>query len=259
MDFARVELSAEDQEFRDRLRNLLADVVTDEVIRRDRETGENFDEGVHLALGAQGYLADDFNDESDGGFGALRRRIWDLEIGRAHTPWFHWGTTAVVARMMRDFGPPELTEEVLPGVLSGEIRLCLGYTEPEGGSDVATCKTRAVREADGSSWVINGSKMFTSNAHNAQYVFLLTNTDPDGPKHQNLTMFLVPLKTPASTFSRSGPSTATAPTSSSTATCGSTTDTASARSTAAGACCGVRSTRSTAPPKKRTTGCNASR
>ena len=164
------------------------------MIRRDRETGQNFDEGVHLALGAAGYLAADFLDESDGGFSALRKRIWDLEIGRAHTPWFHWGTTAVVAKLMRDFGPPELTDEVLPGVLSGQIRLCLGYTEPEGGSDVATCKTRATR--DGESWIINGSKMFTSNAHNATYVFLLTNTDPDGPKHKNLTMFLVPLDSP---------------------------------------------------------------
>ncbi len=196
MDFGCVELSPDDTEFRDRLRAFLVDVVTDEVIRRDRETGENFDEGVHLALGAEGYLAADWNDEHDGGFSALRRRIWDLEIGRAHTPWFHWGTTAVVAKLVRQFGPPDLTAEVLPGVLAGETRLCLGYTEPEGGSDVATCKTRAMREADGSSWVINGSKMFTSNAHNATYVFLLTNTDPDAPKHKNLTMFLVPLDTP---------------------------------------------------------------
>jgi 3-oxocholest-4-en-26-oyl-CoA dehydrogenase alpha subunit len=194
MDFSAVELAPDDREFRDRLRAFLVDVVTDEVIRRDRETGENFDEGVHLALGAQGYLAADWNDESDGGFSSLRRRIWDLEIGRAHTPWFHWGTTAVVAKLVRAFGPPELTDEVLPGVLSGETRLCLGYTEPEGGSDVATCKTRAVRDGDG--WIINGSKMFTSNAHNAKYVFLLTNTDPDGPKHKNLTMFLVPLNSP---------------------------------------------------------------
>ena len=82
----------------------------------------------------------------------------------------------------------------MPRVLSGEFRLCLGYTEPEGGSDVATCKTRAVR--DGDRWIINGSKMFTSNAHNAHYVFLVTNTDPDAPKHQSLTMFLVPLSTP---------------------------------------------------------------
>ena len=168
--------------------------MTDEVIARDRETGENFDEGVHLALGEAGYLAADFKPEADGGFSRVRRRIWDLEIGRAHTPWFHWGTTAMVARAVEQFGSPELKEEVLPRMLSGHFRLCLGYTEPEGGSDVATCKTRAVRDGDG--WIINGSKMFTSNAHNAHYVFLVTNTDPDAPKHQSLTMFLVPLDTP---------------------------------------------------------------
>lgn len=194
MDFSVVELSAEDAAFRDRLRAFLADAVTDEVRRRDRETGENFDEGVHLALGAEGYLASDWKEESDGGFSAVRRRIFDLEIGRAHTPWFHWGTTAMVAHKVEQFGSPDLAQEVIPGVLSGHIRLCLGYTEPEGGSDVATCKTRAVR--DGAGWIINGSKMFTSNAQNAKYVFLLTNTDPDGPKHKNLTMFLVPLDSP---------------------------------------------------------------
>jgi alkylation response protein AidB-like acyl-CoA dehydrogenase len=191
VDFSLVELSDEDQEFRDDLRAFLKTVVTDEVIERDRRTGENFDEGVHLALGAKGYLASDWNDELDGGFSPLRRRIWDLEIGRAHTPWFHWGTTAMVAHTVAQFGSAQLKDEVLAHVLSGQYRLCLGYTEPEGGSDVATCKTRAVRDGDG--WIINGSKMFTSNAHNAQYVFLVTNTDPDAPKHQSLTMFLVPM------------------------------------------------------------------
>ncbi|GAB2995741.1 acyl-CoA dehydrogenase family protein [Mycobacterium bourgelatii] len=194
MDFARVALSDEDKAFQERTRAFLTEHVTDEVRRRDRETGENFDEGVHLALGAAGYLAGDWTPESEGGFTAVQRRIFHLEIGRAHTPWYHWGTTSVVARLVQQFGAPELTELVLPGVLSGEIRLCLGYTEPEGGSDVATCKTRAVR--DGSAWIVNGSKMFTSNAQNARYVFLLTNTDPQGPKHKNLTMFLVPLDSP---------------------------------------------------------------
>ncbi|OBG87961.1 acyl-CoA dehydrogenase [Mycobacterium sp. E802] len=194
MDFSHVELSGDDLAFRDELRAFLAEVVTDEVIQRDRETGENFDEAVHLALGAAGYLAGDYRAEVDGGFSAVRRRIWELEIGRAHTPWFHWGTTAMVAHTMEKFATPELLDEVLPGVLDGRLRLCLGYTEPEGGSDVATCKTRAVR--DGDSWIVNGSKMFTSNAHNAQYVFLLTNTDPSAPKHKSLTMFLVPLDSP---------------------------------------------------------------
>jgi len=59
---------------------------------------------------------------------------------------------------------------VLPGVFSGHVPLCLGYTEPEVGSDIATCKTRAVR--DGDQWVVNGSQMFTTGAHNCQYVFL---------------------------------------------------------------------------------------
>jgi len=194
VDFARVELSDEDRAFRDELRAFLGRIVTDEVIARDRQTGENFDEGVHLALGDAGYLAADFKDEADGGFSRVRRRIWNLEIGRRHTPWFHWGTTAMVARAVEQFGSPELKAEVMPKVLSGRFRLCLGYTEPDGGSDVATCKTRAVR--DGTGWVINGSKMFTSNAHNAQYVYLITNTDPDAPKHQSLTMFLVPLDRP---------------------------------------------------------------
>ena len=194
MDFSHVALSPEDDAFLEQTRAFVAEHVTDEVLRRDREFGENFDEKVHLALGEAGYLASDWKTESEGGFSAVRRRIFQLEIARGHTPWYHWGTTSVVARLMQQFGAAELTSLVLPGVLSGDIRLCLGYTEPEGGSDVATCKTRAV--LDGDTWIINGSKMFTSNAQNAKYVFLLTNTDPQGPKHKNLTMFLVPLDSP---------------------------------------------------------------
>ncbi|WP_310778616.1 acyl-CoA dehydrogenase family protein [Mycobacterium sp. Z3061] len=196
MDFSLVPLSDEDRAFHHQTRAFITEHVTDDVRRRNREFGENFDERVHLALGEAGYLASDWKPESEGGFSAVRRRIFNLEIARAHTPWYHWGTTSVVAQLVEQFAAPELVQMVLPGVLSGEVRLCLGYTEPEGGSDVATCKTRAVREADGSSWVISGSKMFTSNAQNAKYVFLLTNTDPQGPKHRNLTMFLVPLDSP---------------------------------------------------------------
>jgi alkylation response protein AidB-like acyl-CoA dehydrogenase len=194
MDFSRVELSDEDQDFLDEARTFLATQVTGEVKRRDRETGDNFDEGVHLAMGAAGYLSGEWKPESEGGFSPLRRRIWELEKRRAHVPWVTLETTAMVARAVTAFGSPQLKDEVLPGVFTGHIRMCLGYTEPEGGSDVATCKTRAVR--DGDDWIINGSKTFTTGAHNCQYVFLITNTDPDAPKHNSLTMFLVPLKSP---------------------------------------------------------------
>ena len=196
MDFSRVELSDEDQAFSDEARSFLATHMTEEVRRRDRETGDNFDEGLHLEFGAAGYLAGEWKPASEGGFSRVQRRIWEQEKRRVHVPWVTWGTTAMVARSVAKFGSPELQDEVMPGVFSGHIRLCLGYTEPEGGSDIATCKTRAVREADGSSWVINGSKMFTTGAHNCQYVFLITNTAPDAPKHKSLTMFLVPLNSP---------------------------------------------------------------
>jgi alkylation response protein AidB-like acyl-CoA dehydrogenase len=196
MDFSRVELSEEDRAFREEARNFLNTHMTEEVRRRDRETGDNFDEGLHLKFGAAGYLESEWKSESEGGFSRVRRRIWELEKRRAHVPWVTWGTTAMVARSVAKFATPEVRDEVLPKVFSGEVRLCLGYTEPEGGSDVATCKTRAVREADGSSWVINGSKMFTTGAHNCQYVFLITNTAPEEPKHKSLTMFLVPLDSP---------------------------------------------------------------
>lgn len=193
VDFSTVELSAEDAAFRTEVREFLDRVVTEDVIRHDRETGDNFHEGVHLALGAAGYLEKEFKPEADGGFSRVQSRIWQLEKRRAEVPWVTWGTTVMIARSVAKFASPEIRDDVLRGVFDGTVRMCLGYTEPEGGSDVATCKTRAVREADGSGWIINGSKMFTTGAHNCQYVFLITNTDPDAPKHKSLTMFLVPL------------------------------------------------------------------
>ncbi len=87
MDFSLVALSREDEEFQRQVRADLAELVTDEVIEHDRQTGgENFHEGLHLALGERGYLAKDFHDEAHGGFTAVQRRIWELEIGRVHAP-----------------------------------------------------------------------------------------------------------------------------------------------------------------------------
>ncbi|WP_370332973.1 acyl-CoA dehydrogenase family protein [Mycolicibacterium hippocampi] len=194
MDFSRVQLDDDDQKFLDEVRSFLSEIVTEEVIRRDRETGDNFDEGVHLAIGAAGYWEREWKADAERAFTRVQRRIWELEKRRAHVPWVTAGTTAMIARSVEKFGSQELRDEVMPRVYTGHVRLCLGYTEPEGGSDVATCKTRAVR--DGDEWIINGSKMFTTGAHNCQYVFLITNTDPTAQKHKSLTMFLVPLDTP---------------------------------------------------------------
>ena len=174
----------------DRARRFLVANVTEEMLLREHETGDGFIEELHLAMGAAGWLEPDAKSAQDGGFTAIQRRIWNLERQRAKLPLETWGGTLMILGAVRRFGSPELLDEVLPGVYRGDVRLAMGYTEPEGGSDIATCKTRAVR--DGDEWVINGQKMFTSGAHNCRYIFLLTNTDPNGRRHHNLTMFLVP-------------------------------------------------------------------
>jgi alkylation response protein AidB-like acyl-CoA dehydrogenase len=194
MDFSAVDMADDDQAFRDRARQFLAANATEELLQREHQTGDGFIEELHLAMGADGWLEREAKSTNDGGFTPIQRRIWDLEKHRIGIPQETWGGTLMILQAVRRFGSPELLDEVLPGVYRGEVRFAMGYTEPEGGSDIVTCKTRAVR--DGDQWVINGQKMFTSGAHNCAYIFLLTNTDPNGRRHRNLTMFLVPTDSP---------------------------------------------------------------
>jgi alkylation response protein AidB-like acyl-CoA dehydrogenase len=190
MDFSAVSLSADDEEFLRRARAFLTRHVTEEALRREHGTGDGFIEELHLAMGAEGWLEPETKSAADGGFTPIQRRIWNLERRRMHVPLERWGSTMMILQAVRSYACPELLEEVLPGVYNGTIRIAMGYTEPEGGSDIAMCRTRAKRDGDG--WIINGQKMFTSGAHLCQYIFLLTNTDPGGRRHRNLTMFLVP-------------------------------------------------------------------
>ena len=101
--------------------------------------------------------------------------------------------TQMVGLIIHRFGSEELRREVLPRIISGEVICSLGYSEPGSGSDVFAAQCRATPEGDG--WRIDGTKMFTSGANITDYVFMLTRTDPEAPKHKGLSMFLVPLKT----------------------------------------------------------------
>jgi alkylation response protein AidB-like acyl-CoA dehydrogenase len=99
-----------------------------------------------------------------------------------------------VAKTLTIVGTAAQQAAILPTVAAGKAIICLGYSEAEAGSDVASIRTRAV--PDGGGWRITGTKLYTSRAHIARYVFLLTRTDPDVPKWRGLTMFLVPIDTP---------------------------------------------------------------
>jgi hypothetical protein len=101
-----------------------------------------------------------------------------------------WASTAMVLHTIGHVGTEDQKHRFIGAALRGEMLIALGYSEPDCGSDVAAVKTTAVRH--GSDWVVNGQKMFTSTAQVCSHVLVLTRTNPDAPKHQGLTLFLVP-------------------------------------------------------------------
>jgi alkylation response protein AidB-like acyl-CoA dehydrogenase len=94
------------------------------------------------------------------------------------------------------FGTEEQKQRFLPGIRDVTELWCQGYSEPDAGSDLANVKTTAVRSQDGSEWILNGQKVWTSLAHLADWCFVVARTDPDAPKHRGLSYLLVPMKQP---------------------------------------------------------------
>ncbi|MFV9634919.1 acyl-CoA dehydrogenase family protein [Mycobacterium neumannii] len=177
--------------FRDGVRRHLSDVLTPDIEERIYRSGVAHDDDFAKGLVDKGYFAPGWPTA----FGGQDRTAWEEqalneELMRTDAPVYLSETTRMVASIIRQIGTPAMKERILPGALTGDVTIALGFTEPECGSDVAAAATRAVRYSDG--WVINGSKMFTTNGHIADYVFLLARTSPDKPKHKGLTMFLVP-------------------------------------------------------------------
>ncbi len=191
MDFSAVVLTEAQQAFADELRALLDEHLAEDQHARRREHGGGFDERLYLALGSKGWLWPRWRREDGGAeLDDVCVRILETELLKREAP-VNGGAARLVWPVVEAFGDPGLRAELKPQVARGTARFTLGYTEPDGGSDIAGAKTQAVR--DGDDWVINGQKNFTSSAQNANYTFLLTRTDPTLPKHHGLTMFLVPL------------------------------------------------------------------
>ena len=94
-------------------------------------------------------------------------------------------------------GTEEQKKTLLPGLISGEITLALGFTEPQAGADLGSLQCRAVK--DGDEYIINGQKMYTSSAHYASHIYLMARTDPDAPKHRGISIFIFPMDTPGIT------------------------------------------------------------
>ncbi len=189
------ELGPEADAFRLRVRRFFEENLTDELREHAHFSWDGHHAGFTRKLAAAGLAFPSWPRE----YGGEERGVYDQhaleeEFHRAGWTSHALGTTRMVGAILMRFGSDELKREVLPRMVAGDAVTSLGYTEPGSGSDVAAAQTRAVRA--GEDWIINGQKMFTSGANLAQYVFLLTRTDPEAKKHRGLTMFLVPFDTP---------------------------------------------------------------
>jgi len=186
----------EQQALRKELREYFAAMLTPEVRAELGESGEGkplFRELVRK-LGADGWLGLGWPKEFGGqGRPATDQFIMFDEIQRAHAP-FPFVTVNTVGPAIMAHGTQAQKDQYLTGILQGEINFAIGYTEPEAGTDLASLKCSAV--LDGDEWVINGNKVYTSGANQSDYVWLACRTDTEAPKHQGITLIIVPTNTP---------------------------------------------------------------
>jgi len=189
MDFS---LSPRAAEFRTEVMAFLDSHLTGEVIDTMHQTGTFNDKHFNAAMADAGLLAGAVPGYGDRD--PIELYVLFNELEKAGAPYDGLAVTMLVAGVINAVGTDFHREQVLDRLLTGRFNCCLGYSEPDHGSDVAAITTRAVQ--DGDEWVVNGQKMWTTMAHEADWVILLTRTDPDVPKHKGLTMFLVPMDTP---------------------------------------------------------------
>ncbi|MFJ6631181.1 acyl-CoA dehydrogenase family protein [Streptomyces sp. NPDC091376] len=145
-------------------------------------------------IGADGMLGLGWPVEYGGqGRGADEQFVFFDEAYRAGAPVSMVTLNTVGPTLMR-YGTDDQKSFFLPRILSGEAVFAIGYSEPEAGTDLASLRTKAVR--DGADWLVDGQKVFTSNAQNADWIWLACRTDPQAPKHQGISIILVPSDAP---------------------------------------------------------------
>ncbi|MEU1439033.1 acyl-CoA dehydrogenase family protein [Streptomyces sp. NPDC005786] len=184
--------SAAHQELRRELRAYFAGLMPEDERRRVGEEGVGGDRfrEVVKRLGSDGWLGIGWPTEYGGqGRSVEDQYVFFDEVQRAGLP-FPFVTVNTVGPTLMAYGSEEHRKRFLPGILSGDIVFAIGYTEPGAGTDLASLTTRAVR--DGDSYVVDGSKIFTSGANTADYVWLAARTDPEAPKHKGISILIVP-------------------------------------------------------------------
>jgi 3-oxocholest-4-en-26-oyl-CoA dehydrogenase alpha subunit len=184
------------RELRTELRAYFATMLTPEVKEELGNAGEGSPlfRDIVAKMGADGWLGLSWPTEYGGqGRPATDQFIMFDEIQRAHAP-FPFVTVNTVGPAIMAIGTEAQKQRYLPGMLAGEINFAIGYSEPEAGTDLASLRTLAV--LDGDEWLINGNKVYTSGANQADFIWLACRTDTEAPKHKGISIIITPTDSP---------------------------------------------------------------
>ncbi len=185
-----IELTPGQARLRDTLRGYFAGLLTpaERVTLLTERHGAVYKDVVRR-MGRDGWLGVGWPREYGGhGFGRVEQQIFVNEAARADIP-LPAVTLQTVGPVLQERGTPAQKALFLPKILAGEIHFAIGYTEPGAGTDLAALRTTAVR--DGDDYLVSGQKIFTTGAHEADYVWLACRTGPTAPKHKGITILIV--------------------------------------------------------------------
>lgn len=191
-----IDLTSEQRKLREDLRTYFADLVTPEEAAEMavNRHGDAY-RAVVRRMGRDGWLGVGWPKEYGGqGFGPVEQQIFYNEASRADVP-LPLVTLLTVGPTLQRFGTSEQKEKFLPGILAGDIHFAIGYSEPEAGTDLAALRTSAVKDESGD-WIVNGQKIFTTGAHEADYIWLACRTGSVESRHRGITILIADTRDP---------------------------------------------------------------
>ncbi len=185
-----------EQSFRQEVRQFIAEALPQEIAARTRLDFRPCREDMqawNAVLCRKGWSAPAWPKEYGGtGWSPAQRHIFAEECADADAPPLSVFGLQLVGPTLYTFGSGAQKRRHLPGILSGDVFWCQGFSEPDAGSDLASLRTRATREGD--DWVITGRKIWTTHAHFADMMFCLARTDPDRRPQEGLSFFLIDMR-----------------------------------------------------------------
>lgn len=186
---------------RDEVRSFLADTLNDLPAHERARNWSGYSADFSRALGERGWIGMTWPRRYGGGERSMLERYVVLEellAGGAPVA-AHWVADRQSGPLLMRYSPEVLAPEILPRIARGDCYFCIGMSEPDSGSDLASIRTKAVR--DGDDWLISGRKVWTSSAHKAHYMIALVRTAPQGTdRHAGMSQFLVDMRSPGLTI-----------------------------------------------------------